>query len=122
VLRRKLNDVLTKPFTRHTADEVKEPIDGDNNTNDAPACSKKSPVQEQDKLKKKRGAPKGHRGATRKKPEREPDRIVFTTPGDCPRCGSDRVRPCKDVEEHFVEDVEVPEWGNRSWTSTWCCD
>jgi hypothetical protein len=57
--------------------------------------------------RKKRGAPKGHRGATRKKPEGQPDRTVFVLPEQCPQCRSHNISPCRDTEEHTQEDVVI---------------
>jgi hypothetical protein len=116
VLRRKLNDVLTKPFTLHTetgaepegANAAAEPeaaeVGGSSSKPTEPSTGTRNAAQE----KKKRGAPKGHRGATRKKPERKPERVVVTRPGACPRCNSsDNVHECSDCEEHLVEDLVI---------------
>jgi hypothetical protein len=115
-LRRKLNDVLTKPFTLHTetgAEQEGRNAAAESNATEAGGAlsqSAGSPTGTRDapREKKKRGAPKGHRGATRKKPERKPDRVVVTRPGACPRCNrADNVHECSDCEEHLVEDLVI---------------
>ncbi|MFQ6136352.1 MAG: IS66 family transposase, partial [Candidatus Hydrothermarchaeales archaeon] len=52
---------------------------------------------------KKRGAPKGHRGATRKIPI--PDETIPVPTARCPRCGQDPGDPV-DTEEKIVEELE----------------
>jgi len=89
VLRRKLRDALSAPFERDTEEDGGE--DGD--------------CEPEEVRPKKRGAPKGHRGATRPKPEREPDRIVEVRPAECPHCGSRNVSDCRQTEEHTQEDI-----------------
>jgi hypothetical protein len=89
VLRRKLRNALSAPFNRATEEDGREEGKG-----------------EQEEVRpKKRGAPKGHRGATRRKPEREPDRIVEVRPAECPHCGSRNVSACRQREEHTQEDI-----------------
>lgn len=58
------------------------------------------------KKPKKRGAPKGHRGATRERPT--PDRVVELKPKSCPRqgCGSKRIRVLKKFTKP-VEDIII---------------
>jgi transposase len=51
---------------------------------------------------RKRGAPKGHRGATRLKPE--PDEIIDVTAITCEKCGSRNIQRLKDVHNSTVED------------------
>lgn len=51
----------------------------------------------------KRGAPKGHKGATRKTPV--PDRIVELKTERCPRCNSEKIRMKK--KKKVVEDVQI---------------
>jgi len=50
----------------------------------------------------KRGAPKGHRGATRPKPE--PDEIVDVVDGECRRCGSHNLEEVEEKETRTIED------------------
>lgn len=51
---------------------------------------------------RKRGAPKGHIGATRLKPE--PDEIIDVTAYTCEKCGSKNIQQLKDVHKNTVED------------------
>jgi len=50
----------------------------------------------------KRGAPKGHKGATRLKPE--PDEIIDVTANKCEKCGSKNIQPLKEVNKNTIED------------------
>jgi transposase len=54
---------------------------------------------------KKRGAPNGHRGATRPTPE--PDREVEVTTDQCELCGSVNLEEC-GVEEQIIEELPPP--------------
>lgn len=93
VLRAKFRDLAQRPFARNTTTE------DDTQEENVPPEPKTS--------RKKRGAPKGHRGATRKKPERPPDRTVFVQPEECPKCNSRNISPCKDTESHDQEDIVI---------------
>lgn len=93
VLRAKFRDLAQRPFAKHTAEEDNAPAQ------DTPA--------EPEIPRKKRGAPKGHRGATRKKPARPPDRTVFVHPEQCPHCRSNNITPCQDTEDHYQEDIVI---------------
>lgn len=97
VLREKFRDLAQRPFARNTAIEDE-------------TAGEQSPQPEQrpsESNHKKRGAPKGHRGATRQKPARPPDNTVFVEPEECPFCHSRDISPCKDTEEHFQEDIVI---------------
>ena len=99
VLRRKLRDKLQEPFTRNTDKE-------ENAVNqEQPATAQTEQSQNE---RKKRGAPKGHRGATRKKPARPPDRTILVNPCQCPKCQSKNISVCKETEEHTQEDLILP--------------
>lgn len=64
-------------------------------------------VQKEDKIKnKKRGAPKGHKGATRKR--LEPDEIVLVTTKTCPDCGKDPGESY-DKETKIIEELPLPQ-------------
>ena len=95
VLRRKLKDICQRPFVQTAGGEDAEETDNE------------SAQQQQEPVRKKRGAPMGHRGATRKKPQRKPDRTVFVRPEQCPDCDSHDISPCQDVEEHTQEDIVI---------------
>jgi hypothetical protein len=99
VLRHKLRDKLQEPFTRNT-DKEEDAV----NQEQTPAGQ----IDQSQKERKKRGAPKGHRGATRKNPDRPPDRTVLVTPCQCPQCQSRNISVCQETEEHTQEDLILP--------------
>ena len=61
-----------------------------------------------DRLKKKRGAPVGHPGTTRKKPDRIDEQIDVHLQ-QCPHCQSKDLSPCKDHEDHIQEEIVLPQ-------------
>jgi hypothetical protein len=77
------------------------------NPHTPPSARKPSGTKEQDEKKSdemgKRGAPKGHRGATRLKPE--PDEIVDVIAKECERCGSQNIQDLKDADTNILEDL-----------------
>ena len=75
------------------------------NPHTPPSARKVKKKREQkglEKKKKKRGAPKGHRGATRPTPE--PDRYVGVFADRCEKCGSADLMEV-DVDSKVVEDL-----------------
>ncbi len=54
---------------------------------------------------KKRGAPVGHPGWFRKKPDKI-DRYVDVYLDNCPHCESENISPCNHTTEHIQEDLE----------------
>lgn len=54
---------------------------------------------------KKRGAPFGHEGHFRKKPDKI-DKYVDVYLDCCPECGNDDISPCNHTTEHVQEDLE----------------
>lgn len=56
---------------------------------------------------KKRGAPKGHPGTTRKKPDHV-DKHVDVHLAECPECGGKHLKQCKRFEDHYQEDIVLP--------------
>lgn len=56
---------------------------------------------------KKRGAPKGHPGTTRRKPDRV-DEHVDVRLKQCPECGGKHLSACQRVEDHYQEDIIIP--------------
>ncbi len=56
---------------------------------------------------KKRGAPKGHKGWFRAKPDHI-DETIQVTLDRCPECGSKDIKECKEIEEHLQEDIVIP--------------
>lgn len=69
---------------------------------------KKEEPQEPELPPKKRGAPKGHWGWFRKKPERI-DVIENVTLTKCPNCGSTDLTACKEIVDHVQEDIVLPQ-------------
>ncbi len=53
--------------------------------------------------KKKRGAPKGHKGATRPKPE--PDITVDVKADKCEKCGSNNIEDLEKIKQRIIEDI-----------------
>ncbi|MFH1013370.1 MAG: IS66 family transposase, partial [Thermoplasmatota archaeon] len=76
------------------------------NPHTPPSARKLSEVKVRDKEisdeMRKRGAPKGHRGSTRLKPE--PDEIIDVTADVCEECGSRNIQPLKEVHKNTIED------------------
>ena len=57
---------------------------------------------------KKKGAPNGHPGKTRKVPDRvdeHKDVHLF----ECPECSGKNLSPCKRYEDHYQEDIVIPQ-------------
>jgi transposase len=57
--------------------------------------------------KKKRGAPVGHPGWARPKPERIDRTVEVPAPTICPHCQSDDLRPMEQSMEHVQEDIVI---------------
>jgi len=57
--------------------------------------------------KKKRGAPVGHPGWVRPKPDRIDRTVHVPAPTICPHCQSDDLRPMEERTEHFQEDIII---------------
>src|SRR3989339_665119 len=60
-----------------------------------------------DHLPKKRGAPVGHIGRTRGKPERIDEEIEVSVE-KCPYCGSEELTKCASHDDHIQEDIIMP--------------
>jgi hypothetical protein len=60
------------------------------------------------RLPKKRGAPKGHPGWSRPVP-RHADKHVEVTLDQCPECGGRHLERCKRHEDHYQEDIVLPQ-------------
>ncbi len=58
--------------------------------------------------KKKRGAPVGHPGWVRPKPQRIDRTVQVPAPTICPHCQSDKLTPMEERTEHFQEDIVIP--------------
>jgi hypothetical protein len=68
---------------------------------------KSKPKKKRTKRRKKRGAPVGHPGKTRAKPEKI-DKVVEVSLDECPCCGSNDLEKCKEIKEHIQEDIILP--------------
>ena len=84
---------------------------------------KKAKKKEAPENPKKRGAPVGHPGWFRAKPE-QVDKTIDVYLDTCPLCGSENISPCNHTTENIQEDIE-----DGKLTSTcfihcyyWCCD
>ncbi len=68
---------------------------------------KREQKKEEDKPAKKRGAPVGHRGASRPRPKRI-DQYINIWPTECDRCGDHNIKVYpSSFEEHVVQDIQV---------------
>jgi len=56
---------------------------------------------------KRRGAPVGHVGTTRKTPDHV-DEHVDVRLDRCPECGGTDLRACQRYEDHYQEDIVLP--------------
>lgn len=57
------------------------------------------------KKKKKRGAPKGHPGWHRRKPDHIDKTIVVPAPEACPHCACNDLAPVEGLKDHLQEDI-----------------
>lgn len=55
--------------------------------------------------KKKRGAPKGHPGWWRRKPDHVDKVVVVPAPEVCPHCACTDLTPVDDIRDHLQEDI-----------------
>lgn len=55
--------------------------------------------------KKKRGAPKGHPGWYRSKPDHIDKTIIVAAPELCPHCASTDLTPVDEIKDHLQEDI-----------------
>jgi transposase len=58
-------------------------------------------------IPKKRGAPNGHKGATR--PTKEPDEIIDVIADHCEKCNSSNIEKQKECETSVIEDLPPPQ-------------
>ena len=65
-------------------------------------------AEEKGEAPRKRGAPQGHPGWSRKKPDHI-DETQEVTLHSCPGYGSTELSECVDVEEHTQEDIVIPQ-------------
>jgi len=76
------------------------------NTPPSQPTLKKQKDEIDERAKKKRGAPQGHRGATRKR--REPDEIVHLSTEECPYCHHCGLGKPIRTETKIIEDIPPP--------------
>ncbi len=55
--------------------------------------------------KKKRGAPKGHPGWFRRKPDHIDKIVIVPAPDVCPHCTCDALSPMEEIKDHLQEDI-----------------
>ncbi|NIP26924.1 MAG: IS66 family transposase [Phycisphaerae bacterium] len=55
--------------------------------------------------KKKRGAPKGHRGWYRRKPDHIDKTVMVAPPQVCPYCACEHLSPVAGLKDHLQEDI-----------------
>lgn len=103
-LRAKFRDLAQRPFARDNTEDENVP---DQSPAPGEAMQAGDTSVEPEIPRKKRGAPVGHRGATRQKPNRPPDRTIFVHPEQCPYCRSNNIVPCQDTEDHYQEDIVI---------------
>ena len=72
-----------------------------------PPSARKFPKKKKRESKKKRGAPKGHKGATR--PKLEPDEIIEVTATECESCGGHNVQDMDNPDKRTIEDLPPPQ-------------
>ncbi|MEA3457290.1 MAG: IS66 family transposase [Candidatus Thermoplasmatota archaeon] len=70
---------------------------------------------------KKRGAPFGHEGHFRKKPDKI-DKIIDVYLDSCPHCRSEDISPCNHTTKHIQEDLEDGKLTNTCFVHCyyWC--
>ena len=68
---------------------------------------KKKKEPEEPRIPKKKGAPFGHKGVTRKKPEIINEEIIIPDPLCCPDCGNKHLAFI-NKEEHIQEEIILP--------------
>jgi transposase len=70
-----------------------------------PSSARKLPKKTDEKKpeRKKRGAPKGHKGATRPKPE--PQDVIEVVADECEKCGSHNIEDSDKIRKRIIEDI-----------------
>ncbi|MCP4651569.1 MAG: IS66 family transposase [PVC group bacterium] len=61
--------------------------------------------KEHSKTIKKRGAPKGHPGWYRRKPDHIDETILVPAPDKCPHCSCNKLTPIEETKDHLQEDI-----------------
>jgi len=91
-LRAKLKALHQRQFK---ANKNSRRIPSENNADEGCAAEKK----------KKRGAPKGHRGWHRRKPDHIDKTVIVAPPQVCPHCACENLSPVADLKDHLQEDI-----------------
>jgi len=68
---------------------------------------KTDPEEKEPAEPKKRGAPAGHPGWYRPRPEKI-DKIIEVKLTSCPVCGSKELSECAEIEKHIQQDIVIP--------------
>ena len=69
------------------------------------ANKKKKKDQSGNSQTKKRGAPKGHPGWFRRKPDHIDKTVIVPAPDSCPHCSGTNLTPVDKMKEHLQEDI-----------------
>lgn len=91
-------------------EELKKKLLYYENPNTPPSARKLQKAQnstENTPTPKKRGAPNGHKGATR--PTKEPDEIIDVIAGQCEKCGSSNIEKQDECKTSVIEDLPPPQ-------------
>ena len=101
------NAVQAKIIAEQTKqiEELKAKLARYENPHTPPSAQRYKKESKSNNSSKKRGAPNGHRGATRQTPE--PDRVVEVTADQCDHCGSTNLEEC-GVEKQVIEEIPPP--------------
>ncbi len=89
-LKAKLKALHAKQFKSNKKNIIANELDKENNP---------------DNKKKKRGAPKGHQGWSRRKPDHIDKYVEVPAPDICPHCSCSDLRPLEETKEHLQEDI-----------------
>jgi transposase len=77
------------------------------NQKEETADKKKGSLEDLSLKKKKRGAPTGHPGWARSKPDRIDRTVHVPAPTRCPYCMKDNLEPHSGLHEHIQEDIVI---------------
>jgi len=94
LLKAELKALHQRQFKAGKKKTYKNQADSSLNSSDAEATTKK-----------KRGAPKGHPGWHRRKPDHVDKVVPVAAPETCPHCGCDHLDPSDETKEHLQEDI-----------------
>ncbi len=95
---------------KNEIEELKKRLLFYENPNTPPSARKLQSAEkttENTPIPKKRGAPNGHKGATR--PTKEPDEIIDVIADHCEKCGSSNIEKQDKCETLEIEDIPPPQ-------------